>query len=78
MIRTLDFTNIRELLDYELISSSKKDGDEKRAASNALVATIASNLPPAKKGEQGKSNKQRAKNKIARLSKRIQRGQNID
>ena len=78
VIRTLDFTNIRELLVYELISSSKKDGDEKRAAYNALVATIASNLPPAKKGEQVKSNKQRAKNKIARLSKRIQRGQNID
>ncbi len=76
--KTLDFTNIRELLDYELIATSDSPDGVKRAAYDELVEQIASNLPAKKKGEKGANDHDRAANKIARLRDRMERGQNID
>lgn len=78
--KTLDFTTIRELLDYELISSKGRvsgDDPESKGAKQKyenLVEEIAAHLPE----EKGTTPKKEARAMIARLSKRMQMGQDID
>lgn len=75
--KTLDFTLIREILDYDFISTRGRKGSKHREKYDRLLTSIANNLSDRRVGEKETPEK-RAKSKITRLRERMKRGQNID
>lgn len=75
--RTLDFTRIREILDYEFISSEGRDGVGSEDDYQNLLKKVAANLSE-RRTDDGETPEIRAADKIRRLSDRMKRGQNID
>lgn len=77
--KTLDFTTIRELLDYELISTSAPEGSSEEKLYSDLVTKISKTLPPATtRREKRRKPEERAEAMIDRLCERMRRGQDID
>lgn len=75
--RTLDFTRIREILDYDFISSEGRDGVGDQGDYQKLLEKVAANLSQ-RRTKDGETAESRAAEKIRRLSQRMKRGQNID
>lgn len=80
--RTLDFTNLRTLLDYDVSEEALADSDAGRTYKN-LVSSIESRLPikadqESTKKETSNEKCKRAKDEILKLRKRISRGQEVE
>lgn len=75
--KTLDFTRIREILDYDFISSEGRDGVGTNQDYENLLKKVTANLRQ-RRMKPGETLESRATEKIKRLSDRMKRGQNID
>lgn len=76
--KTYDFTKIREMLDYDLISTKGSADDAAKELYEELVETVAQKIQAAKLEPTIRKARGEAKRRLTRLSIRMKNGQDID